>query len=42
MCVNVDGRREGLFKPPGLIEKFQAVAGRVKWSCVCVRMYVCI
>ena len=42
VCVNVDGRREGLFKPPGLIEKLQAVAGRVKRSCVCVRVYVCI
>ena len=28
--MNVDGRREGLFKPPGLIEKLQAMKGRVK------------
>ena len=38
--MNVDGRREGLFKPPGLIEKLQAVAGRVKRSCASLpRLY---
>ena len=42
MCMNVDGRREGLFKPPGLIEKLQAMKGRVKQSCVCVCVCVCV